>query len=88
MKLLLIFQHYFICLVAFMFYINLQGRNRGVNHSLESALEIPMKNQNQKSPTPKPEMPLKNEKSCTLNVKVIYPVAEIIACLIFYIFTK
>ena len=28
---------------------------------------------NQKSRTPKPEMPLENEKSRTLNVEVIYP---------------
>ena len=28
---------------------------------------------NQKSRTPKPEIPLKNEKSRTLNVEVIYP---------------
>ena len=39
---------------------------RGVNHFLE----IPG---NQKSRTPKPEIPLKNEKSRTLNVEVIYP---------------
>ena len=28
---------------------------------------------NQKSRTPKPEIPYKNEKSRTLNVEVIYP---------------
>ena len=38
----------------------------GKNHFLEMS-------GNQKSSTPKPEMPLKNEKSRTLNIEVISP---------------
>ena len=44
--------------------------HRGVNHSLD----IPIRNQ--ESRTSKPEILLKNEKSRTLNVEVIYPSAN------------
>ena len=33
---------------------------------------------NQKSRTPKPEIPLKNEKSRTLNVAVIHPSPQLV----------